>query len=99
MNQELDPRMTTCNSTRGDYINNVYRYLKTLAPGTKVEIAKVSKNPEEFTEAVKFIIDLRMTEVVFTNDYKCIIKREEISYDEHNTDKRVRDAGSTQRAE
>lgn len=91
-----DDRMNSCNSTRGDYINNVYRYLKSLQPYTKVKISEISKNPEAFTEAVKFIIDLRMVSIEFSNDYKYITKKEEVNYGRNS--KHLCDSGNEKRS-
>lgn len=39
----------------GNYINSVCLYLKGLTPGTKVDISRISKNPDAFVQAVKVI--------------------------------------------
>ena len=75
--------MESCNSTRAKYLNRVYVYLKNLAPGSRVEIAKVSNNPEAFIEAVKHTINLRTIEVELSNDYKYVIRREDVNYDRY----------------
>ncbi len=65
-----------------DYREMVCKYLKGLAPDTMVEVAK-TKNPEAFTEAVKQIIDLRLIDVEFTNDYKKVKRLEDINYERY----------------
>lgn len=60
----------------------VCKHLKGLAPNTIIEVDK-TKNPEAFTEAVKQIIDLRLINVEFTNDYKKIKRLEEIDYERY----------------
>lgn len=70
-----------------DYIESILKYIKSLKPDSKVLIRSISNNPEKFTEAVKTIIDNRLTEVEFTSDYQHIIKREEIDYDRYRSKK------------
>jgi hypothetical protein len=63
------------------YHERVLKYLKGLAPDTRVKIASISTEPKRFTETVKKIIDLRQAEVEFSNDYLYITKKEEIDYE------------------
>lgn len=79
----MDKRMESCNSTRGRYLNKVYIYLKKLEPGAKIEIAKVSANPDDFVEAVKHAINLRTIEVELSNDYKYVIRKEDVNYERY----------------
>ena len=65
------------------YDKRILEYIKKLTPGTSLKISEIANNSEQFTASVKRIIDLRLTEVEFTTDYKYIIKREEVNYDKY----------------
>jgi len=67
----------------GNYINSVCLYLKGLTPGTKVDISRISKNPDAFVQAVKVIIDLRIIDVELSADFKHVKRMEDINYDRY----------------
>jgi len=66
-----------------DYSRNILEYIKNLSPNIKVDINTISKNPESFVNAVKRIIDLRLVEVEFSNDFKYIIRKEDVDYEKY----------------
>lgn len=66
-----------------DYETKLLAYIQKLTPDVRVKISTISTNPQTLIDAVKRIIDLRLTEVEFTADYQYIIKREEVNYDRY----------------
>lgn len=66
-----------------DYEQKLLAYIQKLTPDVRVKISEISTNPQTLIDAVKHIIDLRLTEVEFTADYQYIIKREEVNYEKY----------------
>jgi len=71
------------NTSHSEYFTSVLEYVRKLKPDAKVLITSVSKDPELFTKTVMQIIDLRLVEVEFTNDYSYIIRKEDVNYEKY----------------
>lgn len=73
----------TDKTSNSEYFNSVLEYVVKLKPDSRILIKSISNNPEQFTKTVMQIIDLRLVEVEFSNDYDYIIRRENVNYEKY----------------
>lgn len=69
--------------TASNYIERVQKYMDSLNINMWVDIDRVSKTPQRFSDAVKFLISLLGKPYEFSNDYTKVRRIENVDYSQY----------------